>query len=215
VLLIILYTVHRHVPVDQWTANAQAFAPLSFFFGGGRLLRAVQVQGLFAQTDICRVLSQTRTEPHAILGQIRRWLVFCKFLAKQSNLFRHSPSDAIFTQQDMSHTKVKWMNKRGFALWAMMQKWIRDGEMSPEETDLKAEDWATADLSPFSSPTAPTESEELVRRASKEDIVCVEDMRIRTLTALSHADAPPSKLAKTQQCFQASSPFFPAFLLCA
>ena len=69
-LILVLRAVHHHIPLDQWSINTPT-------------------QTLFAQTKIYRIILEIRTDHSAVVGQLRRWLPFCKMLGKKTALFTH------------------------------------------------------------------------------------------------------------------------------
>ena len=136
-LLIILCTIHRHIPIDQWTINMQVSAISSFCSMRSDHIIYVQVQVVFFQTDICATLLKTRTDHVAVLAQIRRWLAFCKALAKKSNLFTLPPEDRPFVaDHQLSENRLKCMNRKGAILWAKMSEWLQNGERAPSHYPL-------------------------------------------------------------------------------
>lgn len=78
-----------------------------------------QTQQLFALSPIYTVLSTQRTDHSALVKQLRRWLPYCKLLAREHSMASPAVASSSYC------LKEHWINTRGRELSLRIQDWLQ------------------------------------------------------------------------------------------
>ncbi len=205
VALVVLYISNKDSVYEKWSLNRVA-------------------NEIFMNTKAYTVLCKSRGNNNmAVTNQLRRWLPFCRELAKKSRFFSTEQCPIFESTPKNTDLRIKWMNKRAPAVFEFVKQWITGGEKTDEIIDdvesVPIKEWYVQRLktindmeSPMTMSSfgtvqdmtiSPTDDEaEVTMNAS---INVIDLVRVQNLTVMSENGMDEAQKKKTQRLFQVSA----------
>ena len=127
VAIVVLYISNTDSAYEKWSLNRVA-------------------NEIFRNTKAYAILSKSRGNNNmAVTNQLRRWLPFCRELAKKSRFFSTEQCPIFISTPQNTDLRIKWMNKRAPAVFEFVKQWItggeKTGEIIEEDVSIPIKDW--------------------------------------------------------------------------
>ena len=205
VAIVVLYTCNADGAYDKWSLNRIA-------------------NEFYRNTKAFDILCKSRGNNNlAVTNQLRRWLPFCRELAKRSRFFSTEQCPFFSPTPQNTDMRIKWMNKRGPAVFEFIKEWIEGGEKSSAiisggEASMPIKEWYVQRLkyiNEVSSPSfcnstmshfqsAPVMMQGSLHEDSEMDtsINVIDLIRVQTLTTMAEKGKDEAQKKKTQRLFQ-------------
>lgn len=143
VAIIVLYTSNADDAYEKWSINRV-------------------VNDIFKKTKAYSMLSISRSHKEiAVTNQLRRWLPFCKELAKKTSFFSVDEEGPIFiANPQKTDVRIKWMNKLTPGICKFIKEWISQGEktdkiLRSEFPSMMMKQWFGQNLKQINELTTP------------------------------------------------------------
>ncbi len=206
-VIIVLYTCNADGSYEKWSIN--------------RI-----VNEIFKKTKAYSVLSKSRKNNNvAVTNQLRRWLPFCKDIARKTNFFNDDECPVFTADPQNTDLRIKWMNKHAPKIFDFVKEWLKSGEKNSEilEPEVSGhtqittmKEWYEQRLKDIiietSSPVVQTQTSSIVAGSFAEDdklqnnlnatLQVVDEVRIQMLTNMFEKGKDDKHKKKMQNHFQ-------------